>query len=155
MLPDDKPELRERLENLHIDVLEYYDTKPEMRTELLKSVSFSHGIAGKCDDKDEFLRERTEKRNRKKETERPLHVVFQKGRMIMPYNKYIKIRNKSAGTNSNAGIRSVNRYDDNDEKTLHFSDEERDRMGDSESAQASIQNLDEYAENEAKTITTP
>lgn len=69
----------------------------------------------------------------------------------MPYNKYIKIRNKSAGANSNAGIRSVDRYDDNDEKTLHFSDEERDRM-DSESAQTSIENLDEYAENEAKTI---
>ena len=69
----------------------------------------------------------------------------------MPYNKYIKIRNKSAGANSNAGIRSVDHYDDNDEKTLHFSDEERDRM-DSESAQTSIENLDEYAENEAKTI---
>lgn len=40
MLPDDKPELRERLENLHIDVLEYDHTKPEMRTELLKSVSY-------------------------------------------------------------------------------------------------------------------
>ncbi len=40
MLPDDKLELRERLENLHIDVLEYDHTKPEMRTELLKSVSY-------------------------------------------------------------------------------------------------------------------
>lgn len=69
----------------------------------------------------------------------------------MPYDKYIKIRNNSAGSNSNAGIRSVDHYDDNDEKTLHFSDEERNRM-DSESAQTSIEKLDEYAENEAKTI---
>ena len=70
MLPDDKPELRERLENLHVNVLEYDHTKPEMRTELLKSVSYlgmtlpEHAIA-KTDSHEKEPKKATEKKKQK------------------------------------------------------------------------------------------
>lgn len=77
----------------------------------------------------------------------------------MPYDKYIKIRNSGNGRQSvNSGIKKVNRYDDNDEKTVTPTpavddpyEKTRTKL-DAEPAQDSIQFLNDYAENETKTI---